>query len=119
MEVAVIMGWMGLRPIPYPFRSRRAGPMNLFAFREPISAWSHGTWLVLALPATIWLWRRGGADLAKKLSLLIFGSCASFCFGASMLYHGARVPDRYLRAFELADYIGIYLMIAGTVTPVA
>ena len=93
--------------------------MNLFAFREPVSALSHGIWLVLALPATAWLWRRGGADLARKLSLLIFGLCATFCFGASMLYHGARGPDRYIRAFEMADYIGIYLMIAGTVTPVA
>lgn len=93
--------------------------MNAFFFREPISAASHGVWLLLVVPATVWLWRRGGDDLARKLSLLVFGLCAAFCFGASMLFHGARVPARYLRILQAADYIGIYLMIAGTVTPVA
>jgi len=97
----------------------RAISMHTFFFREPINAASHGAWLVLAVPATAWLWRRGGDDLARKLSFLVFGLCAAFCFGASMLYHGARTPARYLRVLEAADYIGIYLMIAGTVTPVA
>ena len=93
--------------------------MDLSYLREPISAASHGAWLVLAVPATVLLWRRGGDDLARKLSLLVFGLCATFCFGASTLFHGARPSARYARIIEAADYIGIYLMIAGTVTPVA
>ena len=93
--------------------------MNGSFFREPFNSVSHGLWLVLAVPATAWLWRRGGDDLARKLSFLVFGLCAAFCFGASMLFHGARMPARSLRILAAADYIGIYLMIAGTVTPVA
>ena len=93
--------------------------MDLASFREPISAATHGAWMVLAVPATALLWRRGGDDLARKISLLVFGLCATFCFGASALFHAARPSPRYARIIEAADYIGIYLMIAGTVTPVA
>ena len=92
--------------------------MNFLDFREPVNAWSHGIWLLLAPPATVLLWRRR-ADRAMGISFLIFGACAAACFGASTLFHGARTSERSLRVFARIDYIGIYLMIAGTVTPMA
>jgi hemolysin III len=91
----------------------------MFDFREPVSAWSHGAGLVLALPGTLILWKRGGGDLGKQISLLIYGICLVACYGASTLYHGVRVPDARLVPFVRLDSVGIFLLIAGSYTPMA
>jgi hemolysin III len=92
--------------------------MNILNLREPVSAWSHGTWLLLSFPATWLLWRKSGADLAKRLSVLIFGMSLAFCYAGSMLYHGVRLSQSGLERFDQFDHIGIYFLIAGSYTPV-
>ncbi len=47
--------------------------MNFLDLREPVSTWSHCAGLLLALPGTVLLWRRGVGDLGKRLSLLLYG----------------------------------------------
>lgn len=91
----------------------------LLAFREPVSAWSHCLWLLLSIPATVWLWRRGGGDRAKQCSLVVFGVSLGCCYAGSTLYHGVRLSAEGLALCNLLDYIGIYLLIAGSYTPLA
>ena len=93
--------------------------MNILELREPFSAWSHGSWLLLSLPAVVLLWRRGGGDLGKRVSLVVFGLSLVACFAGSTLYHGVRGSQERIAFFALMDYIGIYLLIAGTYTPIA
>jgi hemolysin III len=93
--------------------------MHWLTFREPVSAWTHGVWLLLSLPATLLLWRSGLGDRRKQLGLLAFGLGLAACYAGSTLYHGLRLPDEQLAWFETLDFIGIYLLIAGTFTPVA
>jgi hemolysin III len=94
--------------------------MNFVNFREPVSAWSHCAGFILALPGTFLLWRRSCGDgLIKRLSLLVFGLSLAFCYAASTVYHGARVPTSRLAALDRLDRIGIFLLIAGTYTPLA
>lgn len=94
--------------------------MDFFDFREPISAWTHFAGLVLAVPGTVYLWRRGrGACPAKRISLLIFGLSLIFCYAASMLFHGVRLPKPEIAVFDRLDRIGIFVLIAGTYTPLA
>lgn len=93
--------------------------MDLLSLREPLSAGSHGAWLLLSLPATLWLWLRSRHDRSKQISLLVYGASLSACFGASTLFHGMRVPGPQLDTLALIDHIGIYLLIAGTYTPIA
>ena len=94
--------------------------MDLFDLREPASAWTHGVGLLLALPGTLLLWRRSrGAPLAKRLSLLVFGLSLVACYAASTLYHGVRRTEGGLGAFDRMDRIGIFLLIAGSYTPLA
>ncbi len=93
--------------------------MNILELREPVSAWSHGSWLLLSLPAVVLLWRRGGGDLGKRISLFVFGLSLIACFAGSTLYHGVRGSQNRIALFALMDYIGIYLLIAGTYTPIA
>jgi hemolysin III len=55
----------------------------------------------------------------KALSLLIFGICLTFCYTASALFHAVPFHGEPLSWLQRLDHIGIYLLIAGTYTPVA
>jgi hemolysin III len=93
--------------------------MNLLDFREPVSAWSHCAGLILALPGAILLWRRSAGDRAKRLSLFIYGSTLAFCYAASTLFHGLRVPEARIGVLARLDGVGIFALIAGSYTPPA
>ena len=88
--------------------------MDWLDFREPFNAWTHGVWLLLSLPATLLLWRLIRGNRIKRFSLLVFGLSLTFCFAGSTLYHGVRLPPEELKWFANLDYIGIYVLIAGT-----
>jgi hemolysin III len=90
--------------------------MTWLDFREPVSAWTHFAWMVLAVPATWVLWRLGRGSLHKRVGGAIFGFTLAFCYAGSFLYHS--VPAAVARPFNTVDHIGIYLLIAGTVTPI-
>jgi len=93
--------------------------MDLLDLREPVSALTHGAWMLLAPLATVWLWRQARGDRAKRLSLLVFGMSLLFCYSASMLYHGLTLPEDRLAIFERLDHVGIMVLIAGSYTPLA
>jgi hemolysin III len=93
--------------------------MNAFGFREPVSAWTHCVGLMLALPGALILWRRGGGEPGKRLSLLVYGASLIFCYAASTLYHGVRLPAERLGVFIRLDGAGIFALIAGSYTPLA
>ena len=94
--------------------------MDFLDPREPVSAWTHLAGLLLALPGTLLLWRRSrGGHPARRLGLLVFGLSLAFCYAASALYHGVRLAGDRLAAFHRLDRIGIFLLIAGTYTPLA
>jgi len=106
------------------FRNRlspKGGCMDFLSLREPVSAWSHLAGLLLAVVGTLWLWRRSrGGRFDKRLSLLIFGLSLAFCYGASTLYHGAWVSSaEQLALLDRIDHVGIFLLIAGSYTPLA
>ena len=93
--------------------------MDPLHFREPASAWTHFAPMMLWLPGLLVLWRRGVGDLGKRASLLIYGASLVFCYGASTLYHGVRLPPEQLAPFVRLDSIGIFALIAGSYTPLA
>jgi hemolysin III len=93
--------------------------MFLLDFREPVSAWTHCAWLFLSVPATILLWKKAGPDRPKRVSLLIFGLSLGFCYAASTLFHGVRGDRDHIDLFDRFDHIGIYVLIAGSYTPLA
>ncbi|QEH35349.1 hemolysin-III related [Aquisphaera giovannonii] len=93
--------------------------MGFLHFREPVNAWSHGIWMLLALPGLVLLWRRGRGSAAMRATLLIYGLTLVFCSGVSMLFHGVRDAPATILALDRLDHIGIFLLIAGTYTPIA
>jgi len=109
--------------------------MQLFDLREPVNAWSHGAGMMLALSVTWVLWQRSGELInlgnvepwrgstryqrIKALCLLIFGINLILCYGISATYHAVQLSGESLRWLQRLDHVGIYLLIAGTYTPVA
>jgi hemolysin III len=93
--------------------------LSILDFREPVSAWTHCAWMLLALPGTLFLWRLSRGDRLKQISLSIFGISLVCCYGASTLYHSVRLPQADIALCETLDQIGIYILIAGSYTPVA
>lgn len=93
--------------------------MNVVDFREPASAWTHCIGLMLALPGALILWRRGHGESGKRLSMLVYGLSLIFCYAASTLFHGVRVPADRLTLFVRLDSVGIFALIAGSYTPLA
>ncbi len=90
---------------------------NLFP-REPLSALTHGIGAILAVPGTIYLYRRSiGCRLAKRLSLVIFGLSLILCYAASTAFHVVNM--RWFAIFDRLDRVGIFVLIAGTYTPLA
>ncbi len=93
--------------------------MDLLNPREPINTWSHGLWLMIGLVGIVMLWRRSQGDRARQISLMIYGLSLIFCSACSTLYHGVHLPREQLKPFDTMDHIGIFMLIAGTYTPIA
>ncbi len=53
-----------------------------------------------------------------RLSAAIFASCVAACFGFSALYHRPTWQPRARSWLARLDHAGIYLLIAGTYTPI-
>ena len=57
--------------------------------------------------------------LNKKIAIIVYTFCALLMFGISSLYHRVTWTMPQRAAWKKIDHMGIYLMIAGTFTPVA
>jgi hemolysin III len=53
-----------------------------------------------------------------RLSAIVFSACLAACFGASALYHRPTWQPVARSWFARLDHAGIYLLIAGTYTPI-
>jgi len=112
----------------------KGGVMTFLMLREPASALTHGVGLVLAVAAARHLWQSSQSALAveirrdrdsarylkgRSVTLLIFGFTLALCYAASTLFHAAPLSGRPLRSLHRIDHVCIYLLIAGTYTPIA
>lgn len=87
-------------------------------FREPINALTHGAGILLAaalLPLLVWL--AGGKPLPLTAAL-IFSISSIILFSASSVFHSVQGGIRTIAAWRLVDHSAIYVLIAGTYTPV-
>jgi hemolysin III len=94
--------------------------MSEFAFREPVSAWTHGAWMLLCIPAGIILQLQARRCPLKHIGFAVFTISLITCFLGSWLYHSVNLPIESVEVDFCArlDYMGIFLLIAGTTTPV-
>lgn len=93
--------------------------MDFFDLREPVSSWSHFSWLLLSIPGTLLLLRRSRGNRSRQITFVIYGFSLALCLGSSGLFHGARGSEDWLLRLDHLDHIAIYVLIAGSYTPVA
>ena len=85
---------------------------------EKLNAWSHGLGVGLGIAALVLMLL--GVDQTNPyglFSVIVYGLSIIFLFLASTCYH-AITSSKRKHYFRIADHIGIYLLIAGTYTPV-
>jgi len=85
--------------------------------RDPVSGYSHLVGLFLAAFGMLALLAlsRGAAEIATSLT---YGVCLVAVYAASSAYHLVRADDRVLLRLRKLDHGAIFLMIAGSSTPI-
>ena len=86
-------------------------------FYEPFSSLTHLLAALALILATIQLLRKGQGNYIRVAGLLIYSLSALFLFTMSGLYHMLK-PGILREIFLRFDYMGIWILIAGTFTPI-
>lgn len=91
---------------------------SFWGLRDPVSSATHAFAFLWSIFAALILIRLCRGDRRKQVALAVFGISLVFLYAASALYHAVRVPPDQLIYFLNLDHSAIYLLIAGTHTPV-
>ncbi|NMB00340.1 MAG: hemolysin III family protein [Firmicutes bacterium] len=86
--------------------------------KEPVNALTHFAMFLfgfVALGLLIW---KGWGSVAGVTVAVIFGVSIILLYGASTLYHWVRTTPKRELLLRKFDHISIYILIAGTYTPV-
>lgn len=86
--------------------------------KEPVNALTHFAMFlagVVGLGLLIW---KGWGTVSGVMVALIFGLSIITLYGASTLYHWVRTTPKKELILRKFDHISIYLLIAGTYTPI-
>jgi hemolysin III len=86
-------------------KPRLRGVLHQFAF-----------WIAIALAPLLIVGADGGR---ARFAAAVFACSVAACFGASALYHRVTWQPRARLWMRRVDHAGVYLLIAGTYTPVA
>ncbi len=89
-------------------------------FREPVNTITHiagalGSIVALTLMVVFASIR---ADAWYIVSFAVFGTTLMLMYTASSLYHGLRISKKTLNLFRRIDHIMIFMVIAGSYTPI-
>ena len=82
--------------------------------KDPFSAISHYFGAGAAVIGLVYLWSIVWSSAIAVVAFAIYGLCLVILYVASALYHSVNTRSLWLQRF---DHMAIYLMIAGTYTP--
>lgn len=93
--------------------------MNL-TIREPGSAITHFIGMVMAVFAAMPLLIKAGVSGSSVtfIAMAVFAASMILLYGASATYHSVNATGRVLRVFRKIDHMMIFVLIAGSYTPV-
>ncbi len=88
--------------------------------REPGSALTHFIGMMMALFATVPLLVKAasGSGTTCTIALAIFMFSMVLLYGASATYHSISVSEKVIKLFRKIDHMMIFVLIAGSYTPV-
>lgn len=83
---------------------------------ERLNIWTHAAGMILSFIGLIFLLLKADSDIAI-VSSAVFGASLIILYAASTFYHAAKNPVRRAK-LRIFDHAAIYVLIAGTYTPV-
>ncbi len=88
--------------------------------REPGSAITHFIGMMLAMFATVPLLVKAGLTSGGRsfMAMAVFMASMVLLYGASAVYHSVNISGKGLRIFRKLDHMMIFVLIAGSYTPV-
>ena len=86
--------------------------------REPFPALSHLIGAGVSVVAVFFLLQRASGSVKTEISVAIYGMSLIVLYVASALNHGFHCSPPAAERLEQCDYAAIFLLIAGTYTPV-
>lgn len=88
--------------------------------REPGSAITHFIGMMMAVFAAVPLLVKAGISSGGEhfAAMAIFITSMILLYGASATYHSVNLTGKYLRVFQKLDHMMIFVLIAGSYTPV-
>lgn len=98
----------------------KGGTIMQITIREPGSAITHFIGMMLAVFASTPLLIKAAVSdgFTAFFAMTVFMISMIALYGASALYHSVMVKDRLLRVFRKIDHMMIFVLIAGSYTPV-
>ncbi|MCX6082648.1 MAG: hemolysin III family protein [Chloroflexi bacterium] len=86
--------------------------------REPVNGLTHMGGAFAAVIGLIILLNTAATGVTKLISVLIYGVSLILLFSASAIYHSVDANPGWLEILRKMDHSAIYLLIAGTYTPI-
>ncbi|MDZ7800023.1 MAG: hemolysin III family protein [Trueperaceae bacterium] len=86
--------------------------------REPINALTHGVGVILGLVGLVALIVLADGEPWRLASSVVYGVSLVVLFLASTLLHAVRASPGVLRLLRLFDHAAIFVLIAGSYTPI-
>jgi hemolysin III len=94
------------------------GTPMLSKLREPVNGLTHLGGAIAALFGQIALLVVASSGVAKVASVLVYGLSLIALFSASATYHMVKARPKTVEILRKLDHSAIYLLIAGTYTPI-
>lgn len=88
------------------------------SFREPVSGLTHFSAALVSLLGLAILLIKGWGNGLQMMAFLIYSTSLVLMFSASAVYHLTDSSNRVISVLRKLDHTAIYLLIAGTYTPI-
>jgi len=93
--------------------------MSLGRMQNPVRGFLHGSAAVLSLVGAAALWRAGEGRFGMQIALVVFAASLVGLYTVSSLYHSYPWQDEWKLRMQRIDHSMIYVLVAGTYTPIA
>jgi len=93
--------------------------LTLGPMQNPVRGFLHGAAALASAVGATFLWERGAGGGSARLALLAFGASLVALYTTSSLYHSFPWRLAWKRRMQRLDHAMIYVLIAGTYTPMA
>jgi hemolysin III len=90
----------------------------LMRARDPVSGYMHLGGLLLSAAGAAWLLPRAGHGVPGLATLGVYAACLLCLYAASSAYHLVAADETVVARLRKLDHVAIFLMIAGTCTPI-